>query len=207
MASFLKLTMLFCIGAALYGKNLGTYGHTYAPEEEDFLLYLNNQYNLLSENEKNLIRNQLRDHYKKQLLEPTPVKDIQQTTTHRTYYVDPTVTAKRDIKDHLGKIIVPLGTTYNPLIHIQYEKTLLFFDGSKSSHLAWAQKQPASHWILIKGKPLALEESEARPVYFDQGGTLCHWLKIQQVPARVTQEGTRLKIEEVNIGEDGCELS
>ena len=50
---------------------------------------------------------------------------------------------------------------------------------------------------LVKGKPLDLEAKEKLPTYFDQFGSLTHKLKIKHVPAKVTQEGLQLKIEEI----------
>ena len=51
--------------------------------------------------------------------------------------------------------------------------------------------------ILTKGAPLALMEELKAPVYFDQGGFLVKKLGIHHVPAIVTQEKLRLRIEEI----------
>jgi conjugal transfer pilus assembly protein TraW len=49
----------------------------------------------------------------------------------------------------------------------------------------------------VKGAPLLLSEELKVPVYFDQSGLLTKKLGIHHVPALVTQEGMRLRIEEI----------
>ena len=92
------------------------------------------------------------------------------------------------------------GTHVNPLEHTSLAAPMLFFDGSDESHLQWALAENASsRLILTKGSPLQLEEKIERPVFFDQQALLTKKLKIQFIPARVTQEGVVLKIEEIDL--------
>jgi conjugal transfer pilus assembly protein TraW len=51
--------------------------------------------------------------------------------------------------------------------------------------------------ILTGGSYLDLMRRWKRPVFFDQQGTLTEKLGIRHVPALVTQDGKRLKIEEI----------
>jgi conjugal transfer pilus assembly protein TraW len=51
--------------------------------------------------------------------------------------------------------------------------------------------------ILTGGSYLDLMRRWKRPVFFDQQGTLTDKLGIRHVPALVTQDGKRLKIEEI----------
>ena len=51
----------------------------------------------------------------------------------------------------------------------------------------------------MKGAPIALEQKEQRPVYFDQGGRYTSRLQIRRIPSRVVQEGASLLIEEIPV--------
>lgn len=59
----------------------------------------------------------------------------------------------------------------------------------------------ARYIFPVKGAPLALSEERGIPAYFDQEGLLCKKLGICYVPAFATQEGLKLRIEEVKLGE------
>ncbi len=116
---------------------------------------------------------------------------------HQTYYYDPSFITKETITDVKGTVIFPKGTKVNPLQHLKLSTGLLFLDGDNIDHLQWARTQASSFkWILVKGDPFYLEEQEKRPVYFDQQGYSVSKFRIQHIPARISQEGTRLKIEE-----------
>lgn len=121
---------------------------------------------------------------------------------HQTYYYDPTFITKETITDVKGAVIFPKGTKINPLQHIKLSTGLLFLDGDNIDHLQWARTQASSFkWILVKGNPFHLEEQEKRPVYFDQHGYSVHKFGVLHIPARISQEGTRLKIEEFALEE------
>ena len=53
--------------------------------------------------------------------------------------------------------------------------------------------------ILVGGSYLALMQSWHVPVYYDQQGLLTRRLGITQVPALVSQEGLRLRIDELAV--------
>ena len=53
--------------------------------------------------------------------------------------------------------------------------------------------------ILVGGSYLDLMQSWHVPVYYDQQGLLTHRLGITQVPALVSQEGLRLRIDELAV--------
>jgi conjugal transfer pilus assembly protein TraW len=133
---------------------------------------------------------------------PKPVAGLSATKTARTYYFDPSVASNADIKDAEGKTVVAAGTTVNPLDYVSLTEWLLFFDGNdpRQVRLAeaigkrfdWAVKP-----ILVGGGPLDLMRKWKRRVFFDQGGSLTGRLGIANVPAMVTQEGKRLRIDEL----------
>lgn len=202
MAIILKSLLLFSIlpVCSLVAKDLGTWGHTYAIEEQDFLDYLRSKILAISQNEMMSKLQQFKDQIVDVANEPAAVKGLREASQYRCYYFDPTMTLADDVRDAEGKVIIKKGTTFNPLEKFSLEGELLFFDGSNAKHLAWAKVQERGHWILVKGRPLELEETEACPVYFDQGGLLSKRLRFQHIPVRVSQQGLNLKIEEIPVG-------
>lgn len=59
----------------------------------------------------------------------------------------------------------------------------------------------ARYIFPVKGALLALSEEHSIPAYFDQEGLLCKKLIIRRIPPFMTQEGLRLRIEEIKLGE------
>ncbi len=118
---------------------------------------------------------------------PTPVEGIEKASVGKTHRYDPTFTHE--------------GQTINPLDEISIPGALLLFDSTDPEQLAWAKKFPEKDfiWILVKGSPLALSSQENREVYFDQWGLFTERFGIKNVPAKVSQQGNRLLVEEVSL--------
>jgi conjugal transfer pilus assembly protein TraW len=127
------------------------------------------------------------------------VEGLTETQEERIFFYDPTLILSTDIKDAQNRILFPKGTVYNPLTQVSWGNAWVFLDGENPQHQYYAQTHPDETIILIKGKPLVLEERLQRPVYFDQGGRLTQKFGIGQIPCRITQEGQRLKIHEFNV--------
>lgn len=208
MAAFLKWIEVGLMGwlcglsamKTLEAKDLGTYGHLFPIEEEDLLQMLKNKVNHLSKEELEKVQHHVQRHYSSQFHNPLPVPGLKDATVYRVFYVDPTVCVDQEIKDHEGKLVVAKGKCSNPLETVVPLDALLFFDASNPLHVEWAKTQnQLVKWVLTKGKPLEFEERENHPVYFDQFGTLVKKFGIQHLPAKVSQEGLKLKIEEFSL--------
>ena len=52
--------------------------------------------------------------------------------------------------------------------------------------------------ILVGGEPLKLMRQWKREVFYDQGGVLSRKFLLKQSPAIVSQEGRRLRIDEIH---------
>ena len=133
---------------------------------------------------------------------PAPVAGLRTTRTARSYYVDPSFTLERNIVDAEGRLLFPAGTRKNPLEVVSMSKRLLFFDARDRRQVAQARELIARYDgkvkpILTAGSYLELMKTWQMPVYFDQQGTLVRRFGIGQVPALVSQEGLRLRIDEV----------
>jgi conjugal transfer pilus assembly protein TraW len=120
----------------------------------------------------------------------------------RTYYFDPTVVATQDVKDHQGKVVVKAGTKVNPLDFVGMGEWLVFFDGTSEAQIKLAEDLGKKYeWmikpILVNGGPMDLMRRWKKRVFFDQGGSMVKRLGIENVPALVTQDGKRLRIDEI----------
>jgi conjugal transfer pilus assembly protein TraW len=133
---------------------------------------------------------------------PRPVEGLARTASARTFYYDPTIVLDRHVFDARGRVLFPAGTRANPLEVVSLSKRLLFFDARDARQLEHARRliddaggrvKP----ILVGGSYLDLMKSWRVRVYYDQNGALTRQLGIAQVPAIVSQEGLRLRIDEV----------
>lgn len=139
---------------------------------------------------------------KHQIEQPAAIVKLTKTTKARSFYYDPSVVVPYAILDADGKLIVPPGTTVNPLDTVSLSQALLFIDARDTAQVKHAsgildERGGKLKVILTGGSYLDLMRRWKRPVFFDQQGTLTEKLGIRHVPALVTQDGKRLKIEEI----------
>lgn len=207
---FFFLSTEYCTLSAVHARDLGTHGIIYPIAEEDPIVLIQNKL------KKMKASGELGRHYKalqkktKAALErPQPVGGITKAVKARVFHYDPTYVVKEEIKDHTGKVLASQGAKINPFETVSLSQNLLFFDGDDPDQVAFAKeklKQDQVKLILVKGAPLALSEEFKAPVYFDQEGRLTQHLGIHHVPAIVTQEGLRLRIEEVDLNTEKSDL-
>lgn len=202
---FLSVAFLLLAAMPAPAKELGSIGPTYPIAER----------NLLEEITSNLRRMEASGELKKRqelatakakdtVYNPKPLPGLSKTSQARTFYYDPTLVLNRNITDHNGVILFPAGTRKNPLDVVTLSKHLLFFDARDPKQIAKAQELTAIYQgkvkpILVGGSYMELMKTWGRPVYFDQYGTLVKQLGINRVPALVSQEGRRLRIDELVV--------
>lgn len=141
---------------------------------------------------------------KRSVENPTPVTGLSRVEHRRTFYWDPTFYAPKTVRDTDGNLIVAAGTPVNPLDYVTLSKHMLFFDGRDALQVAKAIAL-IKHYegrvkpILVAGPVAELSRQWKRQVYFDQGGALVRKLNIVRVPSLVTQEGRKLRIDELEV--------
>src|SRR5437762_9454488 len=202
----LALVAVLVLGGVATGnraEDLGTVGETYAIAEPHLLSYIEQT---LREKENSGELANLEDQAKSRVVEsirnPKPLAGIRPTQTARTFYFDPSIKVEQNITDDKGNIIVPAGTTKNPLEVVSLSKHLLFFDGNDAEQVRHARSL-IDHYggkvkpILVAGSYLDLMKTWQLLVYFGQQGALTSKFGITQVPALVSQEGLRLRIDEI----------
>ena len=203
LGSVLASVLAFQLASGLRAETLGTIGPTYPIAEQS----------LLDEIMARLREKERRGELKKfeelararatrAVMSPSPVPGLRRAESARTFYFDPTFTLDRNIVDENGSLLFPAGTRKNPLDVVALSKHLLFFDARDPRQIARARElidlyQGKVKPILVGGSYIDLMKAWNRPVYYDQDGVLVRKLGISAVPSIVSQEGARLRIDEV----------
>lgn len=200
------LTSLLCltvVPAFALASDLGVVGPIYEIAERDLIEVIKERFRRLEQTGE---MRKLEDRYKAKVVEaverPRPIPGITPTQTARTYFVDPTWTLDRNVVDEKWHVLFPAGTRVNPLDYAPLSQTLLFFDQRERSQVAFAKKfltdaKARVKPILVGGEPLKLMRQWKREVFYDQGGVLSRKFLLQQVPALITQDGNRLRVDEI----------
>lgn len=192
-----------CTGSV--ATDLGTLGPTYEIAEPHLLRMIEQRLQALERSgELARIEQEARARGTDAVRNPQPVAGVHPTRSARTFYFDPTFTLDRNIVGAQGELLFPAGTRKNPLEVVSLSKHLLFFDARDKRQVRRARELMARYQgkvkpILTGGSYLDLMKSWRIPVYYDQQGVLTRRLGIQQVPAFVSQDGKRLRIDELEV--------
>lgn len=196
---------LLGIATAAAGADLGVRGPTYPIAEPDLLAAIMSALQAKADSGEMARRIKAA---KKQAaahaITPTPVAGLTRTVMPRSVMYDPTITVREPIVDGSGRIIVPAGTTANPLDVVTMTEQLYFVDGRDAAQVRQAKRVSDTlgegvRVVLTGGSPVLLAQAWHRPVYFDQGGKLVKKFGIRQVPARVMQQGNQLQVDELAV--------
>jgi conjugal transfer pilus assembly protein TraW len=191
--------------AAALALDLGAIGPTYPIAEPDLLELLQAKLRAkAASGELKQLERDARQRVVASIQMPTPLPGLARTARARTFYFDPSVTISSPIVDAQGQVIVAAGTRRNPLDVVSLSQRLLFFDGRDAAQTRQARTLIEQYGgrvkpILVAGSYLELMRRWREPVYYDQNGALVHKLGITQVPALISQEGPRLRIDELDV--------
>lgn len=198
----LVLIGLFCLSALAQAEQLGVFGPVYKISEKDGVEQIKDKVRAMEKD--GTIAARLKA-YQNRVIEdlshPAPVPGVATSYVSRTRTIDPTYTFPSDFKDPAGKVMVTAGTRVNPLAGLPMTNEYLFIDGREFEQIAIAKRfvdsDPVRHRVvLVAGDYNALADKLGVKVYFDQKGLLTQRLAIRQVPARLYQDGTVLKVQE-----------
>lgn len=196
----ISLVLCFLPVLALAGEQVGPVHPIVEPD------MLEEIYRVLKEKEKSgelaKLQEEAVERSKRSIETPKPVEGLEKVKKANHFYWDPSVTAPQTIKDPEGRTIVEAGTVVNPLDYVNMSKHLLFIDGNDPDQVKKAYTINEQHKGMVKvimtaGKPLQLSREWKTQIYFDQGGSLVRKLGIKKVPSLVSQEGKRLRIDEL----------
>jgi conjugal transfer pilus assembly protein TraW len=196
---------LLAVGGKAGAVDLGTLGPTYEIAEPHLLAFIEQR---LREKERSGELQRLAEAARARgidtVRQPPPVEGLRTTERPRTFYVDPSFTLDRNITDPQGRLMFAAGTRKNPLEVVSLSRHLLFFDARDPRQVKHARELSGRYAgrvkpILTGGSYLDLMKTWRVPVYYDQSGTLTRRFGIRQVPALVSQDGLRLRIDELGL--------
>ena len=185
--------------------DLGVIGPTYEISERHLLQMIEQRLRAKERSgELGRLEAQVRERGIATVKNPPPVTGLRATETVRTFYFDPSFTLDRNILGPQGELLFAAGTRKNPLEVVSLSRHLLFFDARDPRQVGRARQLIALYQgrvkpILVGGAYLDLMQSWHLPVYYDQQGLLTRRLGITQVPALVSQDGLRLRIDELAV--------
>ena len=187
------LLALACWAGAAHSDNLGTIGPTYPVAERNLLEVIMARLRAKeASGELKRHEREARDRATYAVNNPRPVDGLRRAEAARTFYFDPSFALQSNVIDSKGAVLVSLS------------KHLLFFDARDPGQVNKARElidryQGKVKPILVGGSYLDLMKRWNKPVFYDQEGALVRKFGIAAVPAIVSQEGLRLRIDEVPV--------
>ena len=208
---FVLIAGFFLEGDLGVARDFSDQGMTFDIQEESFLTMIQRRVQNAQETGKlEDFENKVKKRVRHTILHPAAIPHIHHAQENRSFYYDPTLTVDSDIKDHRGVLIHYKGKRVNPLETFSWGSPMVFIDGDDQDQVAWALSEQEKHSgkiILVKGSPIELsreisaQRSEENSVrfYFDQGGKITTQFGIKAVPAKISQEGLKLLVEEIQL--------
>lgn len=202
-------TLLACAAVALasttscHARDLGVIGPVYPIAEPSLLEVIQAKLReMQASGGLERLQRESQARMRREVEQPSPVAGISKATRARSFHVDPSIEVPYPITDADGRVIVAPGTKVNPLDTVSLSRSLLFIDARDQAQLERAQQLILTHQgqlklILTGGSYLDLMRRWNRPVFYDQQGRLTTQLGIRHVPALVSQDGKRLRIDEL----------
>lgn len=186
-----------------HARDLGVIGPVYAIAEPSLLEVIQAKLRQMQANgDLSRLQRESQARIRREVEQPVPVAGITKTTRARSFHFDPSIEVPYPILDAEGRVIVAPGTRVNPLDTVSLSRPLLFIDARDSTQLDQAQRLLGERkgqlkLILTGGSYLDLMRRWKLAVFYDQQGHLSNQLGIRHVPALVTQDGKRLRIDEL----------
>ena len=177
------------------GKDLGIHGKLYEIKEEDMLSYVRRKAGAI---DMQALRESMEKKFEESYAEHSLVSlDVPSATEERVRYVDPSVVVRNPLYDHSGKMISPAGTV-NPLDHVSLSKSILILreDQIKRTLEKTGGSREKPILLLIDGD-IKKASSLAGQAVYRASPLILRRLQVEKVPSRVTQEGQKLRVEEI----------
>lgn len=198
------ILLTFFLSANAWSESLGVYGDTWGIDEPDVVNYIKAR---LSAFQKDGTLDKIKKTAQEKAIHhmeyPDAVSGITPAKKNLTWYIDPTFTEPHDVLDASGKVIIPAGTTFNPLNFGGLKTEYIFIDQRNQSEVDFAKHEmdthPITRVVLTAGRWIILSNLWHVMVYYDQGGKLTSKLGITHTPSVLTQDGKLLKVTEVKL--------
>lgn len=204
--STVLIGVLIVLNQQATAKDLGAWGDVWPVQEQSFLALIQDRLQGLQDNGQLAeLQQQFQGRVEEHTLRPAPVEGLVTDTQAHTSWYDPTFVVGQTLADAQGQVFARQGDTLNPLDTLALNTTLYFIDGDDARQVAWMKAQtpptPTYKVILVNGNIKSAADTLSERIYFDQQGVLTKKLGIHYIPARVSQDGKRLKITSAPIKE------
>lgn len=203
----LFISVLLIIGVAqalpVASATIDKIGPTYAIAEENAIEAIQKKLTAMQQSgELAELEKKAQERMTQNALHLPAVEGLQKTTQAAVRYLEPSYTLPESVYDHEGQLIAPAGATVKPLEVTSIRHKMFFFDGRDPEQVQLAQKLAKAIGtdfmpILVAGEWAKLSGQLNQAVYFDQQGRMSRTYGLTHVPSLVSQEGKRLKIEEL----------
>jgi conjugal transfer pilus assembly protein TraW len=197
----LLLVMYFLCAFKVYAEDQGTYGRTYQIKERDAITVMKEaaEKKLANGGKERMLKG-AQDRYMASLENVATPQGIEPTKVNATRLIDISEITKESIKDTKGNIIIAAGTKINPLEIKPLSKKLFFIDAKDDRQIALVKQRalPNDKIILLGGSVFKAGEKLKRKVFLDIPG-LHKRMDIRSLPSIVSQDGIKLKIEEIKL--------
>ena len=179
------------------GKDLGIHGKLYEIKEEDMLSYVRRKAGAI---DMQALRESMEKKFEESYAEHSLVSlDVPSATEERVRYVDPSVVVRNPLYDHTGKMISPAGIV-NPLDHISLSKSIIVL---REDQLKRALKKINGNGekpiLILTDGDIQRASSLAGQIVYKASPFMLKRLKIEKVPSLVTQDGRKLRVEELTL--------
>ena len=125
--------------------------------------------------------------------------DVPSATEERVRYVDPSVIVRNPLRDHTGKII-SLGGTVNPLDHVSLSRSILVLrEDQIKKTLEEISKNGEKPILILTDGDIQRASSLAGQIVYGASPFMLRRLQIEKVPSLVTQDGRKLRVEELTL--------
>ncbi len=188
-------------------RDLGVRGATWPVAEPDLLARIEARLNeLQTSGELARLQREAQQRARARIEAPERIAGIAPARERRVRVFDPAITVAQDLRTPDGTLLAAAGQRIDPLAVKPLTKDLLFIDGSREAEVEWAlaHTRPATV-VLLAGRPLDLARRHGRPFFFDQGGRLAARFGLAFTPSLMTQEGGRLRIDEIPLDDRDAE--
>jgi len=173
-------------------KDLGVYGNLYPIEEVDLLAYIYERGKSVSPEE---IEKRVRERFSSYLEVSLGVPEVREK---RVRYVDPSITVSSPVYDHEGHVVSPPGR-FNPLTRIQLTKAIVVLKESQLGIIPEIKNNHKNLLILLTDGNLKRASTTLGQMVYRADRNILERLGVEKVPSVITQEGERLRVEEIVV--------
>lgn len=195
----LMAAMVLCMTSQVSAESLGVYGRVYPIKERDAITAMKDAVKQkLANGGKEAMLKGAQDRYMASLNNVVTPPGITPARLNSVRFVDVTETVKETVMDGQGGVVVAAGTRINPLLIKPLSKKLFFIDAKDQRQLQLVKLRAESNdkVILLGGSVFKAAEFLKRRVYLDIPGFATR-MKIKSLPSIVSQEGDKLRVQEV----------